>query len=113
MRTTWKVTEVRMVEGRTTATLVRGLWFKRNPAFDEQMARYKEIENEHGPTAADMAFDDEPTYEEFLDLDAPEADAEWIDVGDGSLTLDITDGITMVPGDGVAITLDVLDRVPA
>lgn len=87
MKTTWRVTEVHATEAGTKATLQRVSWFK---------------------AIGDPDGDD---WESF-DVEPGENGAEFIE-DSGTLTLDISDGVEMAPGDNVVMVLDVLEFVPA
>lgn len=97
MRTTWRCTKVTSTEGQTVAELVQVSWFKRNPEYDQLVDE------------VDVEMPDE-----FLDAEPGEPGADYIDAVDGTkpLTLDITDGLDLTPGDNVVVTIDALDRVP-
>lgn len=111
MQTTWRVQRVEMTEGKTVAQLVRVEWFAKNPAFDEMMERFKAIEEAEGIAAADEQSMDWPEVPEWLDDVQPgDEGADFIDAGD-SMTIDVTDGLDLRPGDNVVVTLDAVERV--
>ena len=94
METTWRVTSVTEKPGRVQATLQRGEWFKKNPAFDAAMA--------------DESQDELP--EEFLDALPGEQGADFAEIG-GEITLDVTEGPELHPLDDVILSLRVVTPV--
>lgn len=117
MRTTWRVTKITMTEGRTMAELDRVEWFKPNPEFVARMAQYDALVAEFGEAEADRRSAAEPDaevyYEETIEAEPGEPGAEWYQPGAESMTIDIHDGLDLVPGDNVFMTLDAVERVPA
>lgn len=98
MKTTWIVEKITATPGRTVAELVRVEWFKRNPTYDEVMA--------------DETYDGD-VPDEFLPAEPGELGAESTQIDVGSMSLEITDGLALRPGDNVVVTVDAIDRVPA
>lgn len=92
-RTTWQVKKVTETPGRTVADLVRVEWFKRNPEYDRLMA--------------DDTYDGDMPGE-FIDAGPGEASSFCSDLDD-YLSLDITDGPALHPGDDVYITIEAPD----
>ena len=117
MKTTWRVTRVTETEGKTEAQLVRVEWFKKNPAYVQMMADYDALVESVGREEADRRIDAGPPeewIEEFLDDVQPgEEGAEFIEAGHDSMTIDITNGLDLHPGDNVFVTLDAVARVLA
>jgi hypothetical protein len=115
MQTTWRVQRVEMTEGKTIAQLVRVEWFKENPAYTAMMDEYDAMVEEHGREETDriLAERDDPFIEQFLDDVQPgDEGADYLDAGD-SMTIDVTNGLDLRPGDNVVMTLDALERVAA
>lgn len=105
MQTTWRVTKVEMTEGKTEARLVRVEWFKQNPAYTELMDEYEDLVRDMGQVEADLLVQerdkDQPFIDEWLDDVQPgDEGADFVDAGD-SMTIDITGGLELRPGDNV------------
>lgn len=90
MRTTWTVTKVTATPNLTLADLQRVEWYKPNPAWDT----------------------DDEAVEEFIDAEAGEPGASHVEA-EGTLHIEITEGLDLKPGDNVLLTLSVLEHVPA
>lgn len=116
MRTTWRVKRVTETEGKTVAELVRVEWFKKNPAYVEMMDEYEDMVEKLGQEETDAILleRDREWVEEWLeDVQPGEEGAEFSEPGTDSLTIDVTDGLDLHPGDNVIVTLDALERVDA
>lgn len=116
MNTTWRVRKVIAIEGRTTAELVRVEWFKPNPAYLQMMAEYDALIESVGKEEAQRITaeqDDGEWLDETLEAEPGEETAEYFEPGGEALTVDITDGLDLKPGDNVRMTLDAVERVPA
>lgn len=116
MKTTWRVKRVTATEGKTEAELVRVEWFKRNPEYDQMMADYDALVETAGKEEADRITAEQPDVwiDEFLDDVQPDDDdAEFMEPGHDAMTIDITGGLDLHPGDNVIITLDAVARVSA
>lgn len=114
MRTTWRVEKVTATEGQTLAALVKVQWFLKNPERVAIDAEYDAFYAEHGEEATEAKYLGIEWPEEFIDCEPDDEGAEFIESVDGTrrLTLDITDGLDLAPGDNVAVTFDAMDREP-
>lgn len=112
MSTTWKVVEVIEKPGIVLAELVEVEWFKVNPEWTEQMARFQAIEEAEGIKAADEKSLDWPEIEEFIATEPGEEGANETE-SRGKATIDITDGPELHPLDNVQMDLWVVVPVDA
>lgn len=93
MKTFWRVESVKSVRGHEEAevALQRGVWFKKNPEFEAQMA--------------DESYDGD-LADEFLDLAGPAEDADWTDLGDKLNLRIFLEELPVSPGDTLVLTLE-------
>ncbi len=108
METTWRVKKVVATEERVSAELVRVEWFRKNPELERMMAEYKNVEQAEGLAAADERFKDSPWVDEFLTAGPDDPEAEFVEHGDGALTIELPDDFALAAGDDVRMTLEVL-----
>jgi hypothetical protein len=94
MNTTWRVIKVTATEGQTLAELRQVEWWKKNPAWDDE------------------STPDDALGDEFLDAEPGEQGAEFSENA-GHMTIDITGGWELSPGDNVNLTLSVAEVVPS
>jgi len=112
METMWLVKKVTETTDERTAFLVRGTWFKSNPAYTEMMDEYEELIRDEGQSEADRIVNerdkDRPFIEEFLPAMPGEEDAMFDEAGE-SLWLDVTNwtDYEVKPGDTVTMSLGV------
>lgn len=104
----WYVKRVIAEQSGVTAELVGLEWFTRNPAYDAMEEEYQTLVDAEGEEAADAVFMDREMPDEFIDCEPTDEGALNVPAA-GQITVDVTDGPALMPGQLVRVSLELIE----